>query len=198
VVDTVDPLWISDHLGFRYSEGIDLGIPHPMPLNRDSLVYMTDRMQQIGETFRKPVLLENLAFHLSIKSAIAEPEFLNGLCGAANCGLLLDVTALYVNSRNHRFDAQDWLGELDPRHIVQLHVGGVLRQEDVWDDTHDSPVIEPIWELVQAVLEIAPVQTVVLERDGMFPPYERLKEELEQLQRLVHEATNDQIGSIVR
>jgi uncharacterized protein (UPF0276 family) len=198
LVDTVDPLWLSDHVGFRHSEGIDLGVAHPVPLTRESLACMTDRMLQIAEAFRKPVLLENLAFHLSVESAIPEPEFLNRLCSAAGCGLLLDVTALYVNSRNHRFDAQYWLGELEPRHIVQLHVGGVTQQEDVWDDTHNSPIIEPVWELLQSVLEMTPVRAVVLERDGMFLPYGKLVVELERLQRLLHAAYPDQSGPIIK
>lgn len=55
---------------------------------------------------------------------MSETEFLNRLCDAADCGMLVDVTNLYVNSRDRGFDARAGLRDLEPARIVPLHAAG--------------------------------------------------------------------------
>jgi uncharacterized protein (UPF0276 family) len=93
----------------------------------------------------------------------AETEFLNELCERAGCGLLLDVTNLFINSRNHGFDPLAWLGEID---------------------SHGAPIQEELIELACAVVSHAPVQAVILERDEDFPTPKELELEIGKLKRI--------------
>ena len=114
-----------------------------------------------------------------------EPDivrFLGRLCERADCGLLLDVTNLYINSRNHGFDPRAWLRELDPRRIVQLHVVGYSVRDGRWQDSHAEPIQDDLRELVHDVLAYAPVRSIIIERDANFPPVEELAEELRKLE----------------
>ena len=182
----VDPLWVSDHLGFRRTDEVDLGYPTPIRLDGEMLSVLTDHCREVMDRCGKLLLVENIASPLAISPVMSEPEFLNRLCEASGCGLLIDVTALIVHCRTHGFDARSWLGLLDPRHIVQLHLGGVASGNDAWLDLRDDDIDQEVWALAADVLARAPVQAVVLERDERFPPATHLAAELRRLSSLVH------------
>ena len=158
-------MWISEHVAFTRAGGIDLGHLNPVPASEESLAILSEHVAELRARCRKPVVLENIATHLHLGGGLGETEFLNRLCEEADCGLLLDVTNLYVNSRNHRFDPLQWVRELDPEHIVQLHVVGYETRNGRHHDTHATPVQPEILELLMAVVDHAPVQACIIERD---------------------------------
>lgn len=119
----------------------------------------------MAERCRTPLLLENIATHIQVEGEMAEPDFLNRLCDEAGCGLLLDVTNLFVNSRNHGFDPYAWLRELDPSRIGQLHVVGYTHRDGRWLDLHAEAIQEEVLDLTRAVLARAPVPAIIIERD---------------------------------
>jgi len=190
----VDPLWVSDHLGFRRTHEVDLGHPTPIRLDGDMLSVLTDHCHEVMHRCGKALLVENIASPLAISSVMSEPEFLNRLCEASGCGLLVDVTALVVNRRTHGFDARSWLGLLEPRHIVQLHLGGVPSGNDEWLDTRGGDIDEEVWVLAADVLARASVQAVVLERDERFPPVTHLGAELRRVSTLVDGCEAERTG----
>jgi uncharacterized protein (UPF0276 family) len=116
---------------------------------------------------------------------LSEPEFLNRLCEQADCGLLLDVTNLFINSRNHGFDPIDWLHQINPERIVQLHLVGYGRQDGLWVDHHAAPIQQELFDLAAEVVVYAPVQAVIIERDTNFPAPEALAHELVRLREIL-------------
>lgn len=178
------PLWISERLGFRCTPEIDLAASVPVPLTSDTLRLLVDHARAAVDACGTPLLLENIASCLSIPGTLAEPEFLNRFCEQAGCGVLLDVTALLVNGRNHGFDPLRWLAELDVSHVVQMRVGGCREEAGRWEATHDAPLDEDVLGLVRVVLKRSPVQAVVLERDSRFPPTPEIVADLRRLHAL--------------
>ena len=169
VVAAADPLWISEHAAFTRSAEVDLGHLNPVVPSASALSVLSDHARQVMDRCQKPLLLENIATHLRTRGAWTEPEFLNRLCARAGCGLLLDVTNLYVNARNHRFDPLAWLDELDLSAVRQLHVVGCTVRNGRWHDLHAEPVQAEIRALVDEVLARTAVEAVILERDAAFP-----------------------------
>jgi uncharacterized protein len=184
LVREAKPLWISEHLGFRHTGEIDLRSPVPIALTDEALRCLVEHAREVVHMCRTPLLLENIAAPLQISGSLCEPEFLNRFCEQSECGVLLDLTALLVNSRNHGFDPSDWLSALDMKRIVQLHVGGCRHVEGRWEDTHDAPIDEELWTLAQGILAQGTVQAVILERDARFPPVTDLESELRRLKML--------------
>jgi uncharacterized protein (UPF0276 family) len=130
------------------------------------------------------MLLENITSHVKLPGDMAETEFLNTLCERADCGLLLDVTNLFINSRNHGFDPLKWLHEIEPRRIAQLHIVGYSRSGNRYTDGHAEPIQEELIELAQAVASYAPVKAVILERDEDFPNPNELEVEIAKLEHI--------------
>lgn len=181
VVDIAQPLWVSEHIAFTKTDTVDLGHLNPLSANHETLAVLADHARQVSERCNRPIVLENIATHLQVRGQLKETEFLNRLCEAAECGLLIDVTNLYVNARNHGFDASAWLRDIDPDHIVQLHVVGYSQHNGRFHDLHGEAIQEDLWSLITETLNYAPVQAAIIERDLNFQDTADITKELVRL-----------------
>jgi uncharacterized protein len=185
VADLCDAQWVSEHVAFTRTQAVDLGHLNPIAPTRANVRVVADHARELADVCGRPVVLENIATHLSLTGEQSEPDFLNAICDAADCGLLLDVTNLYVNARNHDFDPIAWLEAVDGGRIRQLHVvgygGGAVRLED----THDRAIQSELYDLVRAAHAHGALEGVIIERDKRFPETEDLAQELRRLKGVV-------------
>ena len=181
VVRVANPEWISEHVAFTRSTEVDLGHLNPLAPTETALRTLIDHARQLMDHCQKPLILENVTSFLKLSGEMSEPEFLNRLCDQSGCGLLLDVTNLFINARNHRFDETAWLDELNPEHVVQLHVVGYSQQGGAWQDYHGAAIQPELFALVREVVQRTLVRAVIVERDTDFPPIQELTKELQRL-----------------
>jgi uncharacterized protein (UPF0276 family) len=181
VADAAGARWISEHVAFTRAGGVDLGHLSPLPLTRDALAVIVDNAVALRQYCGRPLILENITSHLRTPGELSETQFLGQLCERADCGLLLDVTNLYINAVNHGFDPLAWLRELDPQRIVQLHIVGFAERDGRLEDAHAAAIQPELLDLLQAVLEYAPVQAIILERDEPQPDAASIRTELKRL-----------------
>jgi uncharacterized protein (UPF0276 family) len=126
-----------------------------------------------------PLILENISYTLRLPGAeMSEAEFLRRVCDATDCGLLLDVTNLFVNSHNHGFDARRWLEDAPLERVVQLHFVGTEMKDGRRIDSHAKAVDAEIWPLLEEVLARTQTRGAILERDEQIPPLRELLPEL--------------------
>lgn len=186
VVKAVDPKWISEHVAFTRSQAADFGHLTPVQYTEDQLKIFIEHAQELMSICQKPLVLENITSHVRIQHDIEEPIFLNELCHRAGCGLLLDVTNLYINSVNNHFDPYSWLSKIKPEHVKQLHVVGFSKHQDVLMDSH-SESIHTSPELIQlishAMNQFSP-EVVFIERDEHFPENKCLEEDIKILRAM--------------
>lgn len=185
VVSAANAEWISEHIAFTRTAEVDLGHLNPVPPSREAIKVIAEHAREVAERCRKLILLENITSHLRLEGELSETEFLNELCERADCGLLLDVTNLFINSRNHGFNPVQWLHEIEPRRIQQLHIVGYSREGDRYTDAHARPIQEELVELASAVVAYAPVPSIVLERDEDIPGVVELEAEIFKLERIL-------------
>ncbi len=190
VIDVAKPLWLSDHIGFVRTPEANLGHFCPLVPNSENVAIVADHAAELSDRFGVPVILENATSHIQVKGPLADTDFINLICERGNCGLLLDVTNLYINSQNHGFDPIGWLHELDAKIIKQLHVVGYAQVENLYFDTHSEKIDKPLWGLIREVASYASVEAVILERDSNFPPPQELVDELIQLKQLFSRTDN--------
>ena len=82
----------------------------------------------------------------------------------------------------------EFLREIEPGHIRQLHAVGYTEDGGVWRDRHAEPIQEDLFELIEEVVRYAPVQSIIVERDANFPEVEELAWELTVLERICESA----------
>lgn len=184
VVSIANPDWISEHVAFTRSAEVDLGHLNPVAPTEQSLHILVDHARELMDRCQKPLILENVTSFLRLTGELSEPDFLNRLCDQAGCGVLLDVTNLLINARNHKFNELSWLQELDPRHIRQLHVVGYSLRGGVWHDNHGAAIQDELFQLIAEVVQTTLVSAVIVERDMNFPPTDELRRELSRLEEV--------------
>lgn len=173
VVDRCDPLWVSEHIAFTSTSEVDLGHLNPVPHEMVFVRRIADKAKELSDRCGKPVLLENITSSIRFSGQLSETDFLNRICEEGDCGLLLDVTNLYVNSRNHKFDPLHWLNSLDPKRIGQLHIVGYREADGKFFDSHSNPVQEDLWDLFKEVIKHSGVEATIIERDVRFDNAEK-------------------------
>lgn len=188
VADQASANWITEHIAFTKTDDVDLGHLNPLPMTERALSTLSDHAREVMDRCQKPLLLENITSYLRIPGELTEPDFLNRLCERAGVGLLLDVTNLFINSQNHDFDPLDWLHEVEPDFIRQVHIVGYSIREGVYHDRHSEPVQDNLYELLKEVVSYAPVEAVILERDVDIPAVDELARELHRLEETCERA----------
>jgi len=174
--------YVSEHIAFTRAGGVDLGHLNPITPSAENLQILSEHARQVMERCERQLLLENITSRLQLSGELSEPQFLNQLCESSGCGLLLDVTNLWINAQNHGFDPLDWLAELELANVRQLHIAGYSRNAEGFIDAHAARVQPELLALLSYVCARAPVEAVILERDSNFPDDNALAEELSDLE----------------
>lgn len=185
LLDRINAPWWSDHLCFTTIGGAYMHDLLPLPFTREAVKHIADRIRRVQDYIERPFLLENISFYMNMPgSEMTDGQFLSEIVEKADCGLLLDVNNVYVNSLNHGFDPLDYLREIPIERTVQMHVAGHRRIGDYVIDTHGAALIEPVYELLRWVLARTKVHGVLLERDQNFPPFAELVQELRMIRSI--------------
>ncbi len=176
----VQPEWISDHLCWTGVAGRNLHDLMPLPYTDEALRHVARRAREVQDFLGRRILLENVSTYVAFRgSAMTEWAFLTALAAEADCDLLLDVNNIYVSAFNHGFDAVEFLDGIPAVRVKQIHLAGHDNCGDLIIDTHDAPVIGPVWKLYrEALRRFGPVPTMI-ERDDKIPPLGMLVRELD-------------------
>ena len=176
----LEPAWISDHVCWTSMDGHQVHDLLPMPHTQAALAHLVQRVQRVQDVLGRRLVLENVSSYVRFRcDEMSEWEFLAELARRADCELLLDVTNVYVNSRNHGFSARDFLDALPVQRVRQIHLAGHEDQGTHLVDTHDRPVCESVWSLYRhAATRFGAVPTMI-ERDAEIPPLGDLLAELD-------------------
>lgn len=174
VIEWLEPELWSEHLAFVRAGGAEIGHLAAPPRNDATLEGLVRNVQEARRVTGSVPLLENVASLVEPPGcAYSEQEWLH----AVPFDLLLDLHNVYANSVNFGFDAAEVVASLPAERVKAVHLAGGKRIERgrVLDD-HLHPVPDAVFDLFALVRGDA---TVILERDGRYPPIEDLLEELE-------------------
>ena len=186
LVQQLKPAWCSEHISFTRAGGIDIGHLTPLPKTNAVLSVLHDNIARLQDTIQTPLILENITDTIRYPAEKYDgADFLCKLCEQNQVGLLLDVTNLFINSQNQRFDPVELLHRLPAERIVQLHFVGSHIEEGIWVDSHSKATQSEIWELLEQVVRFAPVKGMILERDENIPHLKELTPELEHAKSIV-------------
>lgn len=183
--------WHSEHLCWTALDGSTTHELLPMPFTREAVRHAVARTKEVQGRIDRPFLLENISYYAELgASEMTEKEFITAVLEGADCGWLLDINNIYVNSVNHGFDAKTWLADMPLHRVKQMHIAGHtwFEEDQLIIDTHGAPVVDPVIELMQWVLPRIKDATglevpVLLERDNEIPSLTELLAEQAHLQR---------------
>lgn len=178
----------SEHLSYCSDDGhlYDL---MPIPFTEEAVRHVAGRIRRVQEILERRIAIENVSYYAAPGREMDEIAFVNAVLREADCMLLLDLNNVYVNSVNHRYDAERFLLALPGERIAYAHVAGHYNEaEDLIVDTHGSGVIDPVWRLLQTAYGAFGVFPTLLERDFNFPPIPELLVEVDRIHDLQAQA----------
>jgi len=168
----------TEHLSYCTDDGhlYDL---MPIPFTDEAVTWVAARIRRAQEILERPIAVENVSYYAAPGARMSEHEFLRAVLTEADCGLLLDINNVYVNSVNHGYDARAFLRALPAGRVWYFHVAGhYVEAPDLRIDTHGTEVSGAVWSLLdEAYAMFGPVPTL-LERDFNFPPLGELVAEV--------------------
>jgi len=180
VVDRFQPGLVSEHIAWSVADGVYLNDLLPLPYTEESLAVLAANIDHAQDALGRPILVENPSTYVAFaETDRTEWDFIAELVRRTGCGLLLDVNNIHVSAHNHGYDAAAYVAGIPTDAIGEIHVSGhavetTAEGEVLLIDTHGSPVADPVWALLDAVLAVRGPVPVLVEWDSALPPVETL------------------------
>lgn len=170
--------FLSDHLCWGSVDGTYSHDLLPMPYTFAAAKVTAQRIRQARDFLEVPICVENVSSYAEFhQSEMTEWEFLSEVVDRADCGILLDVNNIYVSSKNHNFNPYDYLNGIPHERVGQIHVAGHSKFEKYILDTHDHPVLDPVWKLYAHAIDRCGPTSTLLEWDAHIPSFEEVHHE---------------------
>ena len=170
--------WLSDHLCWGSVDGRYTHDLLPIPYTWEAVKVTAKRIRQVQDYLEIPVVVENVSSYAEYhESEMTEWEFLNEVVETADCGILLDVNNIYVSSQNHDFDPLTYVNSVPSWRVAQIHIAGHSKYRKYILDTHDHPVIDPVWALYARAIERCGPMATLLEWDDNIPSFDEVHTE---------------------
>jgi uncharacterized protein (UPF0276 family) len=198
LIELIEPAWVSDHLCWTGVHGRNSHDLLPMPYTREVVQHIAARIQKVQETWRKPLLIENVSSYVEFpESEMTEWEFVSEVVKSSGCSLLLDVNNVYVSSRNHGFAAESYLNGIPWDKVVQMHLAGHTDRGDLVIDTHDHPVRDEVWALYAEAVRRAPKAATMVEWDADIPRLNVVEAELIKARKIHAQVTRADSSAVL-
>jgi len=191
VIDMVEPECWSEHLAFVRAGDIEIGHLSAPPRTSATIDATAVNLDHAREVVGSAPLVENIATLIDPPASDRdEATWLTQTLAASGASLLLDLHNLYANSINFGMDPHHFLSQIPMERIHAVHISGGKWIQDgsrqhsrILDDhLHDPP--DPVYDLLSALVMRCPNPlTVILERDGSYPPIGHLLAQLTRARR---------------
>ncbi|HBF30708.1 DUF692 domain-containing protein [Rhizobium sp.] len=190
--DRYQPESFSEHLAWSSHDTVFLNDLLPLPYTPETLHHVANHIDQVQNTLKRQMLLENPATYITFsESTLEEVDFLAELVTRTGCGLLLDVNNVFVASTNHQLDPRRYLAQFPLDHVREVHLSGHSETMDDFGaplliDSHDTPVKDPVWTLYEEVLARAGPIATLIEWDNDVPDWSTLRTEAQSAEALLN------------
>jgi uncharacterized protein (UPF0276 family) len=145
--------WFSEHLSmFLVAHGsvpnAQAGLGLPIAFDEESFEIIRQKLAILKPMLGCRLLMENTAVFTPVPdSDMTEPQFLNRLYSEADCGTLLDLHNLYVGQQNGVLSAREYLEQINPVCVEEIHIAGGDELAGFYTDSHSGLTPPDVWEL---------------------------------------------------
>jgi len=183
------PPFFSDHLCYSSLGGHESFDLLPLPFTEEAVAAAAGRAKYLTRRLGTPMLLENITYYAVMPgSCMTEGDFLEGVLDQSGCGLLLDLTNLYLNARNHGQDPSEALRRIPLERVRQIHLAGHSIDRGLLLDTHSSAIAEPVWALFRETVACIGQVPTLIEWDQRIPSLDAVLDEADKARAFLEEA----------
>jgi uncharacterized protein len=183
--EEVQPEFWSEHLAMVRGGGIEIGHLAAPPRTLATIEGACANLDRARAVVGSAPIVENIATLIDPPGSDRdEVAWISAILGASKCSMLLDLHNLYANGLNFGYDPREALAQLPMDRITAVHLAGgkwigASGERRLLDDhLHDVP--DPVYDLlVELGSRATSPLTVILERDGHYPPIKILLDQLD-------------------
>lgn len=164
--------WLSEHLGFSQvsdeSGTWNTGLLLPPRQTLAGVSAAVASVRALSAAMPVPVAIETGVNSLKPRAdEIPDGEFVARVADEADCGVLLDLHNVWVNHQNRRQAAFEYVDQLPPDRIWEIHVAGGSRHRRHSGDAQNGVIADEVLELVFRIVPRLPnLKAIVFE---LFP-----------------------------
>lgn len=188
----LDAPFYSDHVCLSSIDGVESFDLLPLPFCEEAASHVAARAREASERIERPIVLENITYYATMPgSSWSEGRFLREVLEQSGAGLLLDVSNVLVNARNHRVDPVRALEALPLERTVQIHLAGHRYEKawGLWIDDHASAVSDASLALyAHALRRIGRPVPTLIEWDQHVPPLDVVLDEADRVREVAERA----------
>jgi uncharacterized protein (UPF0276 family) len=182
----INPESWSEHLAFVRAGETELGHLAAPPRNNATVEGACRNLERARRVIGAAPAVENIATIIQPPGAtLGESEWIGRILDNSGCNLLLDLHNVYANARNFGGDTLALSNQVNRGRVDYIHIaGGKFTPEGRILDDHLHGVPDEVYGLLaDAAARTARPLTVILERDGNYPPIAEMLNHLELARR---------------
>ena len=190
VVNALEPMQWSEHLAFVRGGAYEIGHLAAPPRNFATVEGAANNIARVRAVVGADPALENVATLVDPpESPLAEPDWVAAVLTASSSPALLDLHNLYANAVNFGHDPGEYLLRFPLERVRMVHISGghwirldssefgLATRRLLDDHVHDVP--DAVFAMLTTLGQCCPQPlTVILERDGCYPEFARLLEQV--------------------
>jgi uncharacterized protein len=206
LIDELDPVLVSGHLAWSTHQGAYLNDLLPLPYDDETLNIVSSHLYQVQDALRRPYLVENPSSYVGFgMSTMTEVEFLAELARRTGCGLLCDVSNVFLSGHNMGYDPYRYIDAFPAGAVQELHLGGFAAEDDdatpdgtqILIDTHGTVIADPVWRLYAYTLRRFGATPTLIEWDNDVPDLDTLLAEVQRANTVAAETLTDTTSDVV-
>jgi hypothetical protein len=195
-VERYEPALVSEHLAWSTHETTYFNDLLPLPYTQATLAHVCEHIDEVQDAIGRRILIENPSTYVAFASStMSETDFIRAITCRTGCGLLLDVSNVFVSATNHGYAALDYVSDFPVAEVDEVHLAGHAEQSDdegerLLIDSHDGPVADAVWKLYEIVISrCGPIPTLI-EWDSKIPAWPILRAEAAAAQAILDRFTS--------
>jgi uncharacterized protein len=171
LLEILQPPYLSDHFAVTGSSSIDIGHLSPIWYADETLEVVIANINAIQTFLGIPLIFETITHPFNIPhGTMSQEQFIAIACAETGCGILLDLTNIFINAMNFGGEAKAFVERLPKQAIKQFHIIGYeIDPTGFLVDTHSTSIQHDIWKIYDDVLTYCQPEYVIIERDANFP-----------------------------
>ncbi len=189
----LNPVWLSEHLSFN-TVLLDNGYCNtnfllPPLQTTEGIETACTSIAGYASRFPLPFAFETGVNYLSpMEFEIPDGKFVNSIAEKSGAHILLDLHNLLANQKNGRQKVADFIDQIDPQKVIQIHLAGGFYYDSYYLDAHSNVSGSEVLELFErVVLGLPALKAVTFEMlpDFLsFVPAKAIRVQLENMHRI--------------
>lgn len=193
LVERYSPAQFSEQLAWNRWQGSYFHQPFPLPYTMESLDQVSFNVRTVQNALGRRILLENPARFFGLEEQFSEGAFFSELVRSSGCGLLLDLTSLYLSCLNLGKDPFKELQQYPLAAVKEIHLSGhtLMPLGDDYIllvDDHSTTICKPVWQLYrEALLQMPQPVATLIEWDNQAPEVSAILEQADKANEIIKE-----------